>query len=285
MKSDDRTEPALGLANEQIETLLQQASDIARQAGALVMKLYDSGDFDTHEKADESPVTSADLAANRLIVNALQALTPNWPVLSEESGHLSFSERQQWSHYWLIDPIDGTQEFIARSGDFAVNIALIQDNQPVLGVIFWPAGETLYYGYRGLGAWKQDQSGEQRIQVRRLDNPDEDPIILAISRRQPRERVLGRMQDNREIQPYPAGSCSLKACFIAEGKADCFMRVGPTGEWDTAASQVIVSEAGGSIVSEYFEPITYNETVSLMNPNFLVLGDDRVNWRELFKSP
>ncbi|RUO80192.1 3'(2'),5'-bisphosphate nucleotidase [Idiomarina tyrosinivorans] len=264
------------------ENYLKAAQDIAKEAGALVHQLYDSQAFSTHEKADESPVTSADLAANDLIVGRLTTRFPEIPILSEESGHRSFDERQNWKRYWLIDPIDGTQEFIARSGDFAVNIAMVVDNQPQIGVIYWPAGDVLYYAVRGEGAFKESIAGREKLQVRQLQDPVNDPLIIAISRRQPRERVLQRMYETRELQPYPAGSCSLKACFIAEGKADCFLRVGPTGEWDTAAAEVIVGEAGGSIVNEHFDAITYNQTKSLLNPNFMVLGDPRVPWKDVF---
>lgn len=265
--------------------LHQAATDvahIARQAGALIMRLYDMHEYQTYEKADDSPVTSADMAANKFIIEALESLTPEIPILSEESGHVDFNQRKHWPRYWLIDPIDGTQEFIARSGDFAVNIALVEGNKPVLGIIYWPAGDTLYKGIAGVGAFKQDAQGETAIQVRKLDDPSSDPLIIAISRRQPQERVSRRMSGERKVKPLPAGSCSLKACFIAEGKADCFLRVGPTGEWDTAASQVIVHEAGGRIVSEDFAPLTYNETIGLGNPNFLILGDPAVVWEDIF---
>ncbi len=158
----------------------------------------------------------------------------------------------------------------------------MEHNEPVVGVIFWPVGEALYYAQKGLGAFKQDATESRSINVRKFNDPKTDPIIIAISRRQAREPVLNRLQTERDVQPLPTGSCSLKACFIAEGKADCFLRLGPTGEWDTAASQVIVGEAGGRIVNENFEPITYNRTVSLLNPNFLVLGDQSVPWDEIF---
>lgn len=261
---------------------LSEAAAIAVRAGQLVLDLYDKQAYETFHKADESPVTSADYAANTLIVDALQKLTPDIPVLSEESGHIDFTERAKWPRYWLIDPIDGTQEFIARSGDFGVIIALVEQHQPYLGVIYWPAGDTLYTAERGQGAFKKDLQGRQQIFVRQLDDPLHEPLMLAISRRQPRERVLDRMSKERTFGTLPAGSCSLKACFIAEGKADCFLRVGPTGEWDTAAAEVIVGEAGGSIVSENFETLTYNQKADLGNPNFIVLGDAQVPWREIF---
>ncbi|WP_275069082.1 3'(2'),5'-bisphosphate nucleotidase CysQ [Pseudidiomarina sediminum] len=267
---------------EQRRQWLEGATAIARRAGQLVMELYEEQAYQTFQKSDASPVTSADLAAHKLIVEALQELTPEIPILSEEGKHLSLATRQSWPRYWLIDPIDGTQEFIARSGDFTVVIALVEQHQPTLGVIYWPAGEKLYYAQRDVGAFRLDHQGEQRLQVRKLANPASDPVILAISRRQPRERVFQRMTSDRELTTLPAGSCSLKACMIAEGQADCFLRVGPTGEWDTAAAEVIVGEAGGSIVSEHFEALTYNVEEQLGNPNFIIVGDPAVAWREIF---
>lgn len=262
--------------------MLDRLKDIAQEAGRVILSMYERRDYSTAEKTDESPVTTADLIASELIEDRLKQSFPDIPVISEESEHQDYNERRQWKAYFIIDPIDGTQEFIARSGDFAVNIAYVERNEPVIGVIFWPVGKALYYAVKGEGAFKQDALEKRPISVRKFSNPQTDPIILAISRRQARESVLNRLKTQRDIQPLPTGSCSLKACFIAEGKADCFLRLGPTGEWDTAASQVIVTEAGGRIVNENFEPITYNRTVSLLNPNFLVLGDQSVPWEEVF---
>ncbi|CAB0150620.1 3'(2'),5'-bisphosphate nucleotidase CysQ [Pseudidiomarina piscicola] len=267
---------------KQLHEWLEGAACIAQQAGDLIMELYEEQAYATYEKADQSPVTSADLAAHRFILQRLEELTPDIPVLSEEGAHLALEERQKWPRYWLIDPIDGTQEFVARSGDFTVVIALVEQHQPTLGVIYWPAGDKLYVAQRGAGAYRRDINGEQRLAVRKLEQPTTGPVTLAISRRQPRERVLQRMSPERQLSTVPAGSCSLKACLIAEGQADCFLRVGPTGEWDTAAADVIVGEAGGSIVSEHFKPLTYNEEDELGNPNFLILGDSAVPWQEIF---
>lgn len=264
------------------EKMLDKLKEIAREAGSVILSMYDRHDYKTAEKKDDSPVTTADLVASELIEDRLKQSFPDIPIISEESEHQDFNERRQWKSYFIIDPIDGTQEFIARSGDFAVNIAYVENNEPVIGVIFWPVGETLYYARKGAGAFKHDARDNQPISVRKFSDPQTDPITIAISRRQTREQVFNRLQTKRDIQPFPTGSCSLKACFIAEGKADCFLRLGPTGEWDTAASQVIVGEAGGRIVNENFEPITYNRTVSLLNPNFLVLGDQNVPWEDIF---
>ncbi|WP_100658545.1 3'(2'),5'-bisphosphate nucleotidase CysQ [Alteromonas flava] len=261
--------------------LLNLAKEAACKAGAAVLEIYDSGDYKSYEKADESPVTSADYHANEIITEMLTQQTPDIPIMSEESKIERLAERQHWERYWLIDPIDGTQEFIARSGDFAVNIALIENNEPVIGVIFWPPGQSLYYATKGDGAFKDCPEGERQIHVRKLDDPSDSVVIIAISRRQSREKVFSRMSAKRVYQTLPLGSCSLKSCFIAEGKADVFMRLGVTGEWDTGASQCIINEAGGKILAANFEPLTYNQRNSLENPDFVVLGDPRVDWQSI----
>lgn len=265
----------------QREDLLELAKKSAVEAGEAILRVYDKGDYESYEKSDESPVTSADYLANNIIVDALEKATPDIPIMSEERKIESLEERQNWQRYWLIDPIDGTQEFIARSGDFAVNIALIENNEPVIGVIFWPPGQTLYYASKGQGAFKESAEENRQIHVRKLEDPAKSVVMIAISRRQSRDKVMSRMCAKRIYQTLPLGSCSLKSCFIAEGKADVFMRLGVTGEWDTGASQCIVREAGGDILAYNFEPLTYNQRNTTINPDFVVLGDQRVPWQEL----
>ena len=262
-------------------SLLELAKMAAVEAGNAIMQVYDNGDYTSEHKSDDYPVTSADYLANDIINERLRQHTPNIPIMSEENQQTALKERQVWERYWLIDPIDGTQEFIARSGDFAVNIALIEHNQPVIGVIYWPAGQTLYFAAKHRGAFKTSPLGEERIRVRQLDDPHSSAIIVAISRRQARERVMSKLSATRVYHTLPLGSCSLKACFIAEGKADVFLRIGKTGEWDTGASECIINEAGGCISSASFEALTYNRRDSLDNPDFIVMGDPRVPWRQL----
>lgn len=263
--------------------LLEVAKEAAVKAGIEVLSIYDKGDFEEFEKEDESPVTSADYRANEIIMELLQERTPHIPIMSEETPLASLQERANWTRYWLIDPIDGTQEFIARSGDFAVNIALIENNQPVIGVIYWPCGESLYFASKGQGAYKRCSRETKPIAVRQFKVPSEDVVMIAISRRQSRERIFERLTDKRQYQTLPTGSCSLKACFIAEGQADVFMRLGVTGEWDTGASECIINEAGGKIAAATFDPITYNEREIVTNPDFIVLGDQRVNWESIIQ--
>ena len=266
-----------------LNDLLALAKSTAVEAGKAVLDIYEKGEYDSYEKDDESPVTSADYLANDIIVNALQAATPDIPIMSEEREIESLSERKHWHRYWLIDPIDGTQEFIARSGDFAVNIALIENNEPVIGVIFWPPGQTLFYASKGQGAFKESAQEQKRMKVRQLDKPLESVLMIAISRRQSREKMMSRMNEERTYQTLPLGSCSLKACFIADGQADVFMRMGVTGEWDTGACQCIVREAGGDIRDVNFEPLSYNQRDETTNPDFVVLGDQRVPWKSIIQ--
>lgn len=269
------------MSDETLQSLLDLAKKVAVEAGEEVLSIYDSGEFDAFQKNDDSPVTSADYKANDIITERLQAATPDIPILSEENKHASLSERKNWSRYWLIDPIDGTQEFIARSGDFAINIALIENNTPVIGVIYWPPGQSLYYASKDQGAYKVSPEKECRIQVRKLEDPGSSVVKIAISRRQSREKIFSQLSETRTYQTLPLGSCSLKSCFIAEGKADVFMRIGITGEWDTGASQCIVEEAGGRILGANFEPLTYNQRHTLENPDFVVMGDQRVAWHDI----
>jgi 3'(2'), 5'-bisphosphate nucleotidase len=265
----------------------QQLFDIAKEtaitAGKVVLEIYDSGDFASFQKEDDSPVTTADFKANEIIMQMLQKATPDIPIMSEESEISTLALRKTWARYWLIDPIDGTQEFIARSGDFAINIALIENNEPIIGVIYWPTGETLYSALKGHGAFKECPVENKQIYVRCLDSPSEDPLIIAISRRQKREKVISSLSEDRVYQTLPAGSCSLKACFIAEGKADVFLRFGVTGEWDTGASQCIVVEAGGKILAHDFAPLSYNLRTSVINPDFFIMGDQNVDWQNIVK--
>ncbi|AWL10616.1 3'(2'),5'-bisphosphate nucleotidase [Saliniradius amylolyticus] len=266
-----------------LDALLNIAKDAAYEAGQEVLRIYESGDFKSYTKADQSPVTSADFRANEIICHRLLEATPQIPIMSEEQNNGALSEREHWQRYWLIDPIDGTQEFVARSGDFAINISLVEDNQPVLGVIYWPIGDTLYFARQGSGAFKQADGQTQPINVRRLDDPSESKVIIAISRRQAQEKVMNSLSSERQYATLPLGSCSLKACFVAEGKADVFLRIGVTGEWDTGAPQCIVAEAGGQVLAANFEPLTYNRRNSLINPDFVVLGDPDVDWQKIIQ--
>ncbi|CUS47534.1 MAG: 3'(2'), 5'-bisphosphate nucleotidase CysQ [Idiomarinaceae bacterium HL-53] len=264
--------------DEHLAQLSAAVAQIAASVGQRILSLQQSGSFDVAHKQDSSPVTSADMMASDYISEQLRKLQPQLPVLTEESL-VPWAVRRDWKSYWLVDPLDGTQEFIYGSGDFAVSIALVHYDLPILGVIYWPAQDALYSAAQGQGAWRQQHGKHENISVRRLNDPKEDDLKVALSRRQPTERILSKMSaGNRNVEHVYTGSCALKSCLVAEGSADCFVRVGETGEWDTAAAQILVEQAGGSLVDESFQPLRYNRTALPKNPNFLVLGDPRIDW-------
>ncbi|QTL36331.1 MULTISPECIES: 3'(2'),5'-bisphosphate nucleotidase CysQ [Pseudoalteromonas] len=248
-----------------MQSYLEPCITLAEQAGQAIMAIYQQDDIGAREKSDHTPVTAADLAANEVLTAGLQALAPDVPIMSEETPIPPLESRQHWQRYWLLDPMDGTGEFILESGDFAVNIALVENNQPVLGVIHWPAKGVTYFATHQGGAFKRTDGHDEPISV-----APKGTLTLAVSRRQKIEAVSQYL--NSQFDTVALGSCSLKACIVAEGKADCFLRVGPTGEWDTGASQVIVEEAGGCITDAEFNPLTYNQRESTENPDFIVMG-------------
>lgn len=266
---------------EHLAQLSAAVAEIAAAVGAKILEVQRLGEFKVESKDDDSPVTSADLMASDYISEKLRALHPSLPVLTEESL-VEWPVRRNWTSYWLVDPLDGTQEFIYGSGDFAVSIALIHYDKPILGVIYWPQEDALYTAALGQGAWRLHAGKHENISVRRLEEPSFDSIKVALSRRQPVDKILSRMDAGlRDVEHVYTGSCALKSCLVAEGTADCFVRVGETGEWDTAAAQILVEEAGGSLVNEAFRPLIYNRSVQPKNPNFLVLGDPRIDWQAL----
>lgn len=263
--------------------LIPQVISIAREAGQRILEIYQNKDYQEFTKADDTPVTTADLAAHKIIMQQLADLTPTIPILSEEDADISLKKRSQWDRYWLVDPLDGTQEFIARSGDFATVIALIENNQPVMGVVYAPVSGVTYFAYQGKGAWKIPEMDDSlRIHTLKHEQP-EQPIAIAISRRQNINRITEKLSPARNYELVPLGSAALKACLVAEGAVDCYIRLGPTGEWDTAATQCIVEEAGGRILSTRLEPLSYNERDTLENPNFIVLGDESIGWDSILR--
>ncbi len=256
--------------------LLPAIARIAEQAGEAILAIYES-DFAITHKEDRTPLTEADLAAHHLIEAGLRALTPELPVLSEESAKIPFAERRQWSRYWLVDPLDGTREFIDRNGEFTVNIALIENHEATLGVIQVPVSGVLYSGVRGVGAWRQSPGHTAvAIQARNIEGPH---IVVAGSRSHGSTRVKGFLEQVGNYELFPMGS-SLKSCLIAEGKADLYPRFGPTSEWDTAAAQAIVEAAGGFVTDTAMRPLRYNTKDSLLNPEFFVFGATWRDWSE-----
>lgn len=254
-----------------IEPVLQ----LARDAGAAIMQVYVQ-DFTVEHKDDKSPLTAADMAAHHLIVAGLQALTPELPVLSEESADIDWSVRQGWRRYWLVDPLDGTREFVKKNGEFTVNIALIEDGIAVFGVVYAPALDELHYGVRGVGAYICDGASRIPISSRR---PAAAPLHVAASRSHMDARSAAAIGRMGEVSLLGMGS-SLKFCRMAEARLDVYPRFAPTSEWDTAAGQCVLEAAGGAVMTLDGKPLSYNGKDSLLNPDFLALGDPDLPWKE-----
>jgi len=257
--------------------LREPVVELARLAGARILEVY-AQDFDVRHKADDSPVTAADLAADRVLRSGLGALPGGFPVLSEEVSAPPFAVRHAWQTYWLVDPLDGTRGFVRRSGEFAVSIALVHAQKAVLGVVYAPCSDECYLATRGGGAFKE-HGCEPRRAIRVRVCPAVRPTVLASrSRRDPAtRRFLARVGDAEVLH---LGS-AIKTCRVAEGRADASPGFGETSEWDTAAAQCIVEEAGGALLDLEGRPLRYNTRESLLNPRFIVFGDVTRGWLAL----
>jgi 3'(2'), 5'-bisphosphate nucleotidase len=256
---------------------------LAHQAAARILTVYDTA-FDVEHKADASPLTEADLASHACIVEGLERLTPDIPVLSEESAaEIPTDLRRRWTRLWLVDPLDGTREFVKRNGEFTVNIALIEEGVATFGVIQQPVSGALWHGAPGHGAFRRvfpQAEGEREADVAiRCSRPAPAPLRVAASRSHRDARTEAFMARLGEVEPMAQGS-SLKFCRIAEGAMDVYPRFGPTSEWDTAAGQAIVEAAGGIVVDPRGRPLRYNQRDTLLNGDFLVVGDAELPWRE-----
>jgi len=267
--------------------LLDKVIAISVEAGEAILEVYNaSGELEVDTKSDDSPVTAADLAAHKILAPALEALLDGVPVLSEEGEMPSYDTRSQWDRYWIIDPLDGTKEFIRRNGEFTVNVALIEHGEPVLGVVHVPVLDITYAGAKSLGAIKRDASGEKAIAVRamqpRLD--DKQPIEIVASRSHGAgavDALLERIEGSLGETGLKNMGSSLKLCLVAEGAADLYPRLALTCEWDTAAAQAVVEAAGGIVVDEQFNLLRYNQKDELLNPFFYVIGDQSFDWKSL----
>ena len=259
---------------ESIVALREDVLAIAQEASAAILEVYE-GEFDVAHKADASPLTAADLAAHRCIVAGLSRLTPEIPVLSEESAHtVALEQRRGWPRLWLVDPLDGTREFVKRNGEFTVNIALIELGAPVFGVIQAPVTGVLWHGVPRHGAFRRDASGEHPVRVRRPATP---PLRVAASRSHLDPRTQALMGRIGGVETIGLGS-SLKFCRIAEGGMDVYPRFGPTSEWDTGAGQAILEAAGGAVLDPQGRPFRYNQRDTLLNGDFIALGDTSLPW-------
>ena len=252
---------------------LSAAVEIARAGGKRILEYYSPG-IKIEQKADRSPLTEADRASNVIIIRRLKSLTPDIPVLSEESEAIKHELRSGWKRFWLVDPLDGTQEFISHNDEFTVNVALIDNRKPVLGVVHAPMADLTYFSCAGQSAFKQKGAEKARaIEARRYDGGK--PIVTT-SRSHAGEETAAFLKNIGEHDVVALGS-SLKFCLVAEGTADVYPRLGPTMEWDTAAPQCIVEAAGGRVIDLNRQPLVYNK-LSLTNPWFLVCGAGEYDW-------
>ncbi|ANI30718.1 adenosine-3'(2'),5'-bisphosphate nucleotidase [Yersinia entomophaga] len=243
--------------------MLEQICQLARDAGAAIMAVYDGEKpLDVAHKKDDSPVTAADLAAHHIIKAGLAALTPNIPLLSEEDPP-AWEIRQHWQRYWLVDPLDGTKEFLNRNGEFTVNIALIEQGAPILGVVYTPVTDVMYSAENGQ-AWKEEGGRRMQIQVRDAQLP-----LVVVSRSHSDDELRDYLAQLGEHQTVSVGS-SLKFCLVAEGKAQLYPRFGPTNVWDTAAGHAVAVAAGAQVNDWQGKPLSYTPRESFLNPGFRV---------------
>lgn len=265
----------------QYERLVDGVLDACRTASRKILEIYGRDDFEVERKDDSSPLTEADMASHHTLVDALAELTPDIPVLSEESAEVAFETRRHWTRLWVVDPLDGTREFIKRNGEFTINVALVEDQRPVLGVIVVPVQDVAYSGIAGAGArrWARlaagpDEPAPEPIATRR---PPADPPVVLGSRSHANPRTEAYFEQLGPHEKISRGS-ALKFCAVAEGLADFYPRLGPTSEWDTAAGHAIVVAAGGRVWLPDGRELRYNARPTTLNGDFLVAGDPGARW-------
>ena len=262
-----------------LKGLIEPVVALAIEAGEAILEVY-ATDFDVQSKDDTSPLTQADLASHRCIVKGLQQLTPDMPIISEESGLPAFEERSIWQRYWLIDPLDGTKEFVNRNGEFTVNIALIENGRPVLGVVHVPVQDKTYIGCEGHGAERRER--DRDATAIRVAAASRSPVRIVGSRSHRGSSLDAFLDKIGDTDMVPMGS-SLKFCTVAEGNADVYPRLGPTSEWDTAAAQAVVEQAGGAVLELDGKPLSYNQKSDILNPWFVVIGATDHDWLALLE--
>jgi 3'(2'), 5'-bisphosphate nucleotidase len=260
--------------------LLEGVAAIARAAGREILEVYTAGAVAPTVKGDNSPLTAADLRAHRLIVQRLGELTPEVPVLSEEGADVAFAVRTRWHRYWLIDPLDGTREFLSRNGEFTVNIALIEGHAPALGVVHVPVTDTTYGGLPAAGAWRERRGAP--AQAIRVATRSATPLRVVGSRSHRGDSLEAFLARVGPHELVGVGS-SLKFCLVAEGAADVYPRLGPTSEWDTAAAHAVLAAAGGTVCALDGSALAYNTRESLRNPFFLAYGPRDRDWLTLLR--
>ena len=257
-----------------IARLIDPVVALAEEAGRAILAVYET-DFSVREKDDNSPLTQADLASHRCITAGLRVIDPETPILSEEGGMPDFAERSRWTDYWLIDPLDGTKEFVNRNGEFTVNIACIRSHRAVFGVVHVPVKGRTYVGCDGYGA--ELRAAGQPPRPIRVAAASSTPVRVVGSRSHRGDSLDTFLARLPAYEMLPVGS-SLKFCMVAEGAADVYPRLGPTSEWDTAAAQAVVEQAGGRVLELDGKPLLYNRKADILNPHFLVTGPQDRDW-------
>ncbi|MCG8523343.1 MAG: 3'(2'),5'-bisphosphate nucleotidase CysQ [Pseudomonadales bacterium] len=247
-------------------SILPDVIKIADEASEKVLHIYQS-DFKVNYKEDHSPITAADIASHDIIVKGLRQISRDIPILSEEGAAIPWEERKKWRRFWLIDPIDGTKDFTQRTGEFTVNIAMIEDGEPVMGVVTAPALKEAFWGIKGEGAHMRDRTG--RVHRIRVAEP-KDTLRVVASKNHLNEETRAFIETLGSHETVQAGS-SLKFCRIAEGHADIYPRMGPTSEWDTAAAHAVLVAAGGKVQTPEGQPLIYGKE-NILNPNFIAAG-------------
>jgi 3'(2'), 5'-bisphosphate nucleotidase len=250
--------------------MIDKIIEIAINAGNAILEIYKQ-DFTVELKSDDSPLTLADKTANEIIINGLKTINNSIPIISEENKLIDFSERKNWTKCWIVDPLDGTKEFIKKNGEFTVNIALVEYGIPVLGVVHVPAQNITYYAEKNIGSYKIENGNSTQLKIRRLAEDGVLKIVGSRSHQTPELLAYVEQQKTKfaNVEFVAAGS-SLKFCLLAEGKADVYPRLGPTMEWDTCAGQIVATEAGSEVLRfDNNEPLLYNRE-NLLNPFFIV---------------
>lgn len=274
----------------ELESLIDPLKAIVISAGEAILDVYNaSGEIEVENKSDDSPVTKADHAAHLIIDAGLRKLSIQYPILSEEGGLPDFTERQNWQRYWLVDPLDGTKEFINKNGEFTVNIALIENDKPILGIVYVPVTGVIYYGLHLPNekvslSIKEQNATKERLSVATV-NYDTDLVVVG-SRRHGAEaldRLLEKIEPQFSSTKLVSMGSSLKICAIAEGQAHWYPRLALTSEWDTAAAHAVLKGAGGEILDERLNTLAYNQKDSMLNPYFHALGDQEFDWKALIK--
>ncbi|HID01204.1 MAG TPA: 3'(2'),5'-bisphosphate nucleotidase CysQ [Piscirickettsiaceae bacterium] len=259
----------MDLSTTRLRLWLPQLCRLAREAGARIVEIYHSSHFDVAKKGDGTPVTTADTAADEIIIAGLQRMAPDVPIVTEETlADIPFDQRRHWQAYWLVDPLDGTREFIERTGEFSVNIGLVVAGQPVLGVVYGPVLDVLYFGGPQLGAWKI--TGDASAQAIRVGQQP-DCRRVAVSRRHGKKVDAFIDALGAPVTQIHMGS-ALKTCLVAEGAADFYPRLGPTSYWDTAAGHAVLLAAGGNVITLSGEPLAYHQCEQMLNPWFIAAG-------------